>query len=153
MNTQRKQPQQSPMSPLETLVEGLTKAELNEFVSAIQYLDERMTNNQGQSPEGNIANILNKLSPNVRERFMLLSNVMETPRVAPFTPKMTEADHANAFGLDPEKALSAKAAMDGLEVNQRLIDRLGGADKPSQSPPSLRDLIAAATDKHTQGVT
>jgi len=134
-----------PTSPLEQLVQGLTKPELQEFVSAVQYLSES-ADRGGMPEEGGVSGVLNKLSPKVRERFMLLSNVMETPRVAPFTPKMSEADHANAFGFDPNNATLVKAALDGNEVNQRLIERLGGADRPSTAPPTRRELIEQAMD-------
>ena len=137
-----------PTSPLEQLVEGLSRDEMVEFAQAVQYLSES-ADRGGMPEEGGVSGVLNKLSPNVRERFMLLSNVMETPRVQPFTPKMSEADHANAFGLDPDNAMLVKAGLDGNEVTQRVIDRLGGADKPSQSPPSLRELLAASVEKHS----
>ena len=137
-----------PTSPLEQLVQGLTKPELQEFVSAVQYLSES-ADRGGMPEEGGVSGVLNRLSPNVRERFMLLSNVMETPRVAPFTPKMSEADHADAFGLDPDNAMLVKSALDGNEVAAKLTERMGGADRPSTAPPSLRELIASATEKHS----
>ena len=143
-------PAQSPMSPIETLVEGLTRDELTEFVQAVQYLSEA-ADRGGTNEVGGASAVLNRLSPNVRERFMLLSNVMETPRVAPFTPKMSEADHADAFGLDPDNAMLVKSALDGNEVAAKLTERMGGADRVSTAPPSLRELIASATDKHTAG--
>jgi hypothetical protein len=91
------------MKPLDALVEGLTLAEKHEFANAIHYLDERMDNDNGRMPEGGIGQLLNSLSPNVREKFQLLSQTLETPRVAPFAPKLSERDYADALGLDADR--------------------------------------------------
>ena len=140
------QQQQQPQSPLHALLDGLTHAEQIEFAQAVQYIDQRMSNNQGQSPEGTIAAILNKLSPAVQEKFQLLSQVLETPRVAPFAPKMTQADHLEAFGLDPVHGGLAKDALDGLEVAGRLQQRMGTDANRKQGPLTRREQISAAFD-------
>lgn len=134
------------MTPLDTLVEGLTRAEKIEFAQALSYITERLDNNMGQSPEGGIGQILNKLSPPVRDKFMLLSNVMETPRVAPFAPKLSEEDYANELGLDPEYALTAKAALDGQYVMGKLQERMGTDSNRPKESPTRREQIAAALE-------
>jgi hypothetical protein len=135
------------MTPLDELTANLTHAEKLELAQAIQYLNESA--DKGHTNEsGGVSTVLNRLSPNVQQAFKLWSEVVETPRTMPFTPKMSEADYADAFGLDPDKSQLVKAALDGNEVASRLTDRMGGADKPSTAPPTLRELVAAAVARH-----
>lgn len=135
-------------SPLNVLGEGLSPAEMIEFAQAMSYIDERLDNNQGRFPEGSVGQLLNKLSPNVRDKFKLLSDVLETPRVAPFAPKLSERDYAEAFELDPDRTELVKGALDMQEVAGKLQDRMG-VDKPSDAPPTLREQIASATELHS----
>lgn len=135
------------MNPLDELTANLTHAEKVEMAQAIQYLNESA--DKGHTNEsGGVSTVLNRLSPNVREAFKLWSEVVETPRTMPFTPKMSEADYADAFEMDPNKSQLVKAALDGNEVASRLTDRLGGPDRNKASPPTLRELIAAALIRH-----
>jgi hypothetical protein len=137
-------------NPLDELTQNLTYDEKVEMAQAIQYLTEAAERG-GTVESGGASAVINRLSPAVQQAFKLWSEVVETPRTMPFTPKMSEADYADSFGLDAEKSQLIKSALDGNEVTQRVIDRLGGADRPSQSPPSLRELLAASVDKHSQG--
>jgi len=138
------------MSPLEQLTQGLSREQMQEFADALSYLDQRLNNNMGQSPEGSSSAILNKLSPAVRQRFQMLSEFIEQPRALPFQPKRSEAQNMDALGIDPTNGGIIKDSLDGNEVTSRVIDRLGGADRPSQSPPSLRELLAASVDAHSK---
>ena len=137
------------MTPLNELTAHLSYKEKLEMAQIIQYLDE-CADRGGTNESGGVSAVLNRCSPNVREAFKTWSDVVETPRVAPFTPKMSEADYADAFGMDSDKSQLIKAALDGNEVTSRVIDRLGGADKPDDSPPTHREQLEAAFDLHTQ---
>lgn len=133
------------LTPMEQVMRGLNPDEQQEFMDVLNYLSERLEFNGGQLPEGNVGALLNSLSPNVRQRFAAMSNVMETPRTRPFERKYSEAERADQFDLEPEDALTVKAALDGLEVSGRLQQRMG-VDQPSNAPPTRRESIAAALE-------
>jgi hypothetical protein len=136
-------------SPLAALLEGLNREQLQEFAEATDYLAS--LSQTGNVPErSGIGEILNRLSPAVREKFQLLSNVLETPRTQPFAPKLTESDYARTFGFDPALTETVKASMDGQEVMGRLQQRMG-TDQPSNEPLSRRDMVEAAMAKHSKG--
>lgn len=134
------------MKPLEELLQGLSSEQLQEFADAVLYLTEKAGGDGSMPEQGGVGGLLNSLSPAVRERFALLSNVLETPRVAPFAPKLSERDHARSFGFDPDTTELLKAALDGQEVAGRVQSRMGtDADRPPE-PLTRRDQIAAAFD-------
>jgi hypothetical protein len=134
-------------APLAELLNGLSRPQLEEFADAVDYLTS--LSQTGHVPErGGIGEIMNRLSPAVRERFDLLSQVMETPRVQPFAPKLSEADHANAMGFDPDLSQTVKAAMDGQYVAGKLQQRMGTDAQRKPDPISRRDQVAAAWEKH-----
>ena len=99
--------------------------------------------------ENGIGGVINRLSPPVREVFQLFSTMLETPRIAPFTPKMSEADYAATLGMVPENVETLKAALDQQEVMGRLQSRMGTDRTKPQEPISRREQIAAALEAST----
>ena len=139
------------MTPsMQNLIRGLTPAELQEMQDIVDYLTEKAGpgNPSGIMPEGSAAALLNRASPNVRARFSDLSQMLETPRTAPFMPKLDEGQQAQVFGLDPAQSVLIKGALDGQEVMARVNERMGtDATLPLQEP-TTRDVIAAAMEAH-----
>lgn len=130
----------------------LNADELIEFEQARDYLAEKASYTPQQQrqhgfAEGSVGNLLNSLSPNVRKMFKAIDTAMETPRLAPFQPKMSEAEVADALGFDPYAATEIKAALDIQDVASGIQSRMG-TDQPDTSPPTMRDNIAAAFDAH-----
>jgi len=129
---------------LEQLTQGLNPDQTQEFVDALSYLTERLDNDQGTSPEGTSAAILNRLSPAVRQRFQMLSEFIEQPRALPFQPKRSEAQNMDALGLDAYNGGIVKDSLDGLEVSGRLQQRMGTDRQRKQEPITRREMISAA---------
>lgn len=88
------------MTPLlQQILSGLNPDEQQELQNAIDFLTEHA--NKGV-PEGTISRVINGLSPRVRQQFVILNEMLDTPRTAPFQPKMrnlSPVDHPNASDL------------------------------------------------------
>ena len=134
--------------PLEYLLQALSPEEQLEFQQAVSYLSE-MTANE-QMPEGSISAVLARLSPNVQATFKTLSDTLETPRIAPFQPKMSETDYAEAFDADAGMMSNIKQRIDQDFVVNGLQRRMP-PDQPSDAPPTRREQIEAALRAHTGG--
>lgn len=138
-------------TPIFRLLQGLSPDEVREFIDIVDYLGEKAgpSNPSGHLPEGSIASLLNKSSPNVRDRLRLLTDTLQTPRSMPFTDKLSEGQVADAFGLDPDAATTTLAALDMGDVIHGVQKKLGGtdADRP-QEPLTMRDEIEAAMAAH-----
>lgn len=135
----------------QALIERLNDDEKEEAADLLDYLSEKASKgNSGIMAEGSIASLLNKASPKVREAFGTLSEMLETPRIAPFSPKMSERDHADALDLDPDQTELVKGVIDGQYVASSLLDRMGSDKDLPDEPPSTRDIIGAAYDAHTE---
>ena len=133
-------------TPIGVLTENLSREQKIEFLQAVEYLHEAAQKGSVGHGENGIGGIINKLSPAVREVFQLFSTMLETPRIAPFTPKMTEADYANTLGMVPENVETLKAALDHQEVLGKLQAKMGtDRDRPPE-PISRREQVAAALE-------
>lgn len=140
-----------PFSPngVKLLLAGMTPDEQAQTQHLLQYLHEKATSPSGHMAEGSVSALLNRQSPAVRNAFARFNEAMETPRIRPFDEKWSEADYAEAAGLDPATSTQIKAAIDTSEVLNRTIDRLGGSDATRPDEPlSTRDVISAAIDFH-----
>lgn len=136
---------------VEKILGHLSHEERQQVEDVIHYLTEKASSSDGHIPEGSVATLLNRQPPRVREVFRLLSELVEFPRPAPFQPKMSEADHFELLGLDPEKSMTIKSALDGQEVAASLQDRMGTDATRKQDPISLREQIAAAMEANQNG--
>ena len=136
-------------SAIALLLKGLNADEVRELVSIADYLHEKANSQDGYMPEGSVASLLNGASPKVREKFLHLSEALETPRFAPFQPERSEAERAEEFGLDPNTTVTIKAAIDGQHVAHGLQKRMGTDAQLPRTPPSMTDLLSAAYDKHS----
>jgi len=132
--------------PLVSLLGDLSSAEQQEFIDAVDYLTEKGAD--GQVPEGSITKVLASLSPRVRNTFALLNEALDTPRVAPFATKRSEAEKAAVLGFDPEVTQQVKGRLDQETVTAGLQSRLGTDRDLPQEPLSRRDVIAAALEAH-----
>ena len=137
------------MTPLQALVEDLNPQERQELVDAIDYLAEHARTGM---PEGSVARVINGLSPTVRAKFELVSEMLETPRMRPFDPKMGNDEYADAFGADPRTLERIKQRMDAGDVAAGLQRRMGTdaslAYGQPDKPLSLREQLAAAHKIH-----
>ncbi len=134
---------------LEAIVEGLTPEERQELQDAIDYMAEHAHTG---TPEGSIARVVNGLSPNVRAKFELVSEMLETPRMRPFDPKMGNDEYAEALGADPQTLANVKNRLDSAAVVQGLQRRMEtdaslAYGQPEQ-PLSLKEQLAAALEAH-----
>lgn len=136
----------APTPAMRTITGHLAPEEVQELQDILVYLGEKVP--AGHLPEGSIAALFNKASPRVREVLSMIDQTMETPRVAPFAPKLSEADIAEGYGLDPQGSLTVKAALDGQHVMQSLQARMGSDKDLPDTPPSMTDVLSAAYDKH-----
>ncbi len=134
---------------LAALVEDLSLSERQELQDAITYLTEHA---QSGMPEGSVARVINGLSPAVRAKFELVSQMLETPRMAPFQPKMGNDEYAEAFGADPATLERIKQRMDAGTVATGLQRRMGTdaslAYGAQSAPLTLKEQLAAALDLH-----
>ena len=138
-------------SAIALLLQGLNPEQQQELIDIADYLAERADpaqNPHGFVPEGSIASVLNKASPAVREKFMRLSEALQTPRFAPFQPERSEAERAEEFGLHPERATTVLAALDGQNVLHGLQKSMGTDKDLPRQPPSMKDLLSAAYEAH-----
>ena len=135
---------------IQTLIGHLDQSERNQVADLLQYMTSVATSPNGHVPEGSIATLLNKQSPRVREVFSTLSKGMETPRIAPFDHKHTEAEWAQVLGLDPSVAQSVKAALDGQEVAATLQKKMGTDTGLPQGPITHKEVLEAAYDLHNR---
>ena len=124
------------------LTRNLSPEQQQEFQDIILYITESVQ--RGSNAEGSLAKVLNRASPPVRQAFQLLSDTIETPRSAPFQPKLTEQDYAGVFGLDPDITTQAKASLDAEDVASQVQQRMGTDRQLPPEQPSLRDIVAAA---------
>lgn len=130
---------------MDKLTKGLSPAEAQELQNILDYISEKIATNAPLA-EGNIGTLLNRASPNVRQRFQMISEFMETPRTMPFQPKFDERDRADFLGLDPDEAEQGKAALDALEVSGKLQQRMGTDAQRPKAPLTLREQVAAALE-------
>lgn len=134
------------------LLERLTDDEKRQAGDVLDYLSAHAADGaSGIMFEGSIASLLNKQSPNVREAFSTLSNLLETPRIAPFTPKMDTRAHAAALDLDPDQTERIKDTLDAQYVAGTLQQRMGTDNDREPDPIGTRDILSASYDAHTQG--
>lgn len=126
------------------LLSLLTPQEREELATIMSYFEN-------PSPHESVASVLNNASPRVRQVFAIASEILDTPRFAPFEPKLQPSDIAeHVLGLDPKSAMSVKDSLDGDYVKAQLQKRMGtDADGP---PPPLttRDIIAQAMARHEE---
>lgn len=135
---------------IQTLIGHLNQSERNQVADLLDYMTSVATSPNGHVPEGSIATLLNRQSPRIREVFSTLSKGMETPRIAPFDHKHTEAEWAQVLGLDPTVAQSVKAALDGQEVAHSLQRRMGTDTSLPETPVSHKEVLEAAYDLHNR---
>lgn len=138
------------MTPLlQQILSGLNQSEQQELQNAIDYLAEHAN---GDVPEGSISRVINGLSPRVRHQFVILSEMLDTPRAAPFQPKMGNDEYAQALEADPQMLASIKGRMDADAVAEGLQRRLGtdasAQYEQSEQPLSRREQVAAAIKLH-----
>ena len=139
---------------LAAIVEGLTPQERQELVDAIDYMSEHSQSGQ-PLPELTVSRLINQLSPNVRQRFELVSQMLETPRMRPFDPKLGNDEYAEALGADPQTLANVKRGMDDDAIAAGLQRRMGtdaqmiydNGDKPL----TLREQLRAAHKIHGGG--
>lgn len=137
---------------LAAIVEGLNPDERQELVDACDYMAQ---NHASPVAEGSIARVLNGLSPRVRERFATVVEMLETPRMRPFDPKMGNDEYAEVLGADPQVLANIKGRLDNAAIVQGLQRRMGTTasqnyGKPDE-PATLRELLGAAIDLHQGG--
>ena len=135
---------------IQTLIGHLNQAERNQVADLLDYMTSVATSPNGHVPERSIATLLNRQSPRIREVFSTLSKAMETPRIAPFDHKHTEAEWAQGLGLDPTIAQSVKSALDGQEVAATLQKKMGTDTSLPQAPTTHREVLEAAYDLHNR---
>ena len=141
-------------SAVALLVKGLNPDEIFELQSILDYLGEKADGQQnptGQMVEGSVASLFNRASPAVREKLTRLVEAIDTPRHLPFTPERDEKTIAGDFGLDGDKAELVKSALDNQNVMASLQARMGTDKDLPRQPPSTKDLLAAAYERHTGG--
>lgn len=139
------------MNPQQHAAWGIISAKLSpagkqELVDLLDYMRERAYNNS--LPEGSIARLLNKQSPEIRDAMEVLSNVITHTRDRPFDEKWDEQQSAEALGLDPRAAEHLQAALDGEEVAGSLQQRMGSDRDLPVEPLTMADEISAAIDFH-----
>lgn len=137
------------MSAIEQLLSPLDQSERQEFQDAVDYLTEM--SGRGKVPEGSIARILNQLSPNVRDAFNTLSELLDTPRTAPFQPKMAQGDYADVLGLDRGTTAVLKQRLEDEEITAGLQSKMGTDRDMPQPELTRREQIAAALEAHQGG--
>jgi hypothetical protein len=128
------------------LYDGLSPTQLQELEDFATYVTEHATAGK-PFPEGSLTRVVNNLSPQAQAKIRLLSDLLDTPRILPFTESRSESDIARHFGLDPFTTEVAKGVLDGEEVLSRLQDRLGRSE-PDTSEPTRREQVAAAMEIH-----
>ena len=144
------------MNPAQQLIlSKLNPSEQQQLMDAITYLGEKARDPSGYLAEGSVASFINRQPPAVRNAIAHISEAMETPRGRPFLEKWSEHQNAQAFGFDPDAAVTIKSALDTSDVLQGTIDRLGGSDADHAAEldtPELsrQEQIAAAFDLHSQ---
>lgn len=129
--------------PLDVIFGHLSPAEQQEAVDLIDYLS-----GTPNPAEGSLTSVLANASPRVQKAFALLNEALDTPRMAPFVRKMTVEDKARALDFDPALLGATKDKLDGEYVTAALQKRMGTDASLPNPPPSLRELIAAATEAH-----
>ena len=135
-------------SAIDLVANTLTPDEQAQFADLLEYIQEFAgAGGSGQIPEGSIGQLLNGQPPAIRKAFGMMSEIMETPRHKPFEEKWSEADWAEAGGLDPTTATNVKAALDGQYVMAGLQKKMP-PDAPSDAPPTRREQIEAALRAH-----
>jgi hypothetical protein len=137
------------------LTSNMSPADQQQLQQVLEYMHERAGDPNGYVAEGGIPALINRQSPAVRNALGQISEAMETPRNRPFTPKWSEAQNADALGLDPQTSVTIKQALDTSDVLAGTIERLGGSDADHaaelNSPElSRQEQIAAAFDLHSQ---
>ena len=137
--------------PLQQLIGHLTPDEQQELEQLTDYLAERSTQREGaRIPEGSLAAVLNRASPNVRQTLATLQELLATPRLAPFAPKISRDQYIESFGLDPHNTKMVDDKLYTEEISAAVQQRMGtDADRPVE-PPSRRDTIRAAYDAISQ---
>jgi hypothetical protein len=134
---------------LAALLEGLTPQELIELEQTIAYLTEQ--GQRGSINEGSFGAVIGKQSPNVQRVLSQLSRLVETPRIAPFQPKLSEDDYFHTLGLNAEQGKAIKGQLDGEEVLAGLQNRMGTDASLPAEPVTRRDQIEAALALHSNG--
>ena len=77
-----------------------------------------------------------------------LSELLDTPRMMPFQPKMAQGDYADTLGLDRGTTAVLKQRLEDEDLTASLQARMGtDADLP-QPELTRRDQIAAALEAH-----
>jgi hypothetical protein len=130
------------------LLDRCSPEERQQVYDMLAYLKEAAT--RGRIPEGTVQNLLNKQSANVREVFSTFDKLLETPRIAPFDPKLSAEDHIELLGMDKDSTLTIKRGLDDAYIASELTDRLGGSDATRDPEPiTMRDQLGAAVDLHS----
>ena len=127
-----------------------TAAERQELADIQAYLKgHAQAGTLDRIPEGSVAAVLNRASPNVREHIArnreMVEHVLQGGRSEPFQPPLT---------IDPSRvpphveAIAAKARTE--DVTHGLLSRMN-TDQSSvvDAPPTTRDYLEAAFDAHT----
>lgn len=135
-------------SAVALLLQGLSPDEQQELIDIATYLGEKAGpgNPSGHMAEGSVAALLNRASPKVREKFMRLTEAIDTPRFQPFQPKRSEGERADEFGLDPDITQTVKSALDNQDVMASLQRRMGSDRDMPDTPPTMREVMSAAYD-------
>ena len=135
----------------QVIINSLSPPERLQLADLLEYLGEKATDNRGgYMPEGSVASLLNKQTPRIQAAIKAIDMFAETPRFAPFEPKLGEAERFVELGFDPQASVTIKAALDCQYVQGALEERLG-RDEPDDSPPTTREVMSEAFDLHTQG--
>ena len=123
-----------------------TAAEKQELADLTAYLrGHAEAGTLASMPEGSVAAVLNKASPNVRAHLAMNQNYVKEFRESggrsmPFAEKRYLSD------LDiPKETRAIMQQADTEEVTHGLLQRMG-TTPPDNSPPSLREHIEAVMD-------
>lgn len=136
---------------LQELVADLQPQQRQELADAISYMTEHASTGR-PPPEGGYARIINQLSPQVRSKFELISQLLETPRMMPFQPKLGNDEYSALLDADPQLMANVKRGMDDEDIAAQLQRKMG-TDASAQygkepAPMTLREQLAAALDLH-----
>lgn len=134
----------------QALLGAIPPDQRQQFMQLLDYLHEKALAPDGTPlAEGSVAQLLNGQTPEVRRALAAVSQFVEDKRYEPYAPKHSESDRFQQLGLDPDAGVTIKAALDSLDVNSRVIDRLGGDDSTRPPEPlTLRDMVAASVEQH-----
>jgi hypothetical protein len=143
------------MQAWSVLTSNMSQQDQQQLQDVLTYMHERASDPSGYVGEGSIPALINRQLPAVRNALAHISEAMETPRPRPFMEKFSEAQNADALGLDPQSSVTIKQALDTSDVLAGVIDRMGGSDADNadrlDSPElSRQEQIAAAFDLHSQ---